>query len=154
EKISRQMWNRAKPISTEYANRANRFMRGKLNPTASPMYASGRMGIEDQYDVARDQMISNLPVGGGLYSNLGDLEVDRANALTGLEGRIAQDDYNKAYGFATGVPQSSASSLTTLAGTQAEAAAQETAAKYGALGDIGAGAGTMYGMKKGGGGTA
>ena len=148
EKMAGKYWDEARPMLKKYGKRGNQFMRGDFDPTASPMYESGRLGIENQYDVAREGLISNMPAGGQLFSEMGDLGVDRASALTGLEGGIAQDEYNKAYGFLTGAPQASMGTLASLAGSQAAAQSQETGAKYGGLGEIGGGLGMMYGMKE------
>ena len=147
-KLADKYWDYSRPVTGTYAKQAKKFMRGRFDPTQSPLYDAGRLGIEDQYGVARENILANMPTGGAMYSLLADTETNRANALTSLEAQIMEDEYNKAYGFATGAPQVSIGGLTSLAGSQAAANAQQQAGKFGALGELGSGLGMAYGMTK------
>ena len=146
-KLAKKLYKDTVPIRRELIPGWQNFLQGDYDVSSNPVYGAGKSQIESQYDVARQNILSNLPSGGQLNEALVDTDVRRADALGGLAAQIAQDEYNKIYGFATGSPQASLSSMTSLAGSQAAAQAQETAGKYGAVGDIGGGLGMMFGMK-------
>ena len=116
--------------------------------TRNPVWGAGRGLIEDQYTRARENTLGAMPGGGALTDTLARIEEGRAQSMGDLASQIAQDEYNKLYGLATGAPAQSMSTLSNLAGQQAMAAAQQQAGKYGALGDIGMGAGMLFGGGK------
>ena len=116
--------------------------------TRNPVWGAGRNVIENQYDVARQNTLSNMPKGGALVDTMSDVDQGRAQALGGLASQVSQDEYNKAYGMATGAPGQAMSTMSSLAGSEAMANAQQSAGKMGALGDLGLGAGTYFGSKK------
>lgn len=111
--------------------------------TRNPVWRAGRNTIEDQYGVARENVLANIPKGGALTDALTNTEIGRADMLTNLTGNVSQDEYNKLYGMATGAPQTSIGGLSSLAGSQAMANAQTQAGKYGATGDFGQGLGQI-----------
>lgn len=113
---------------------------------SSPMWAPGKMAIEDQYRVAKDNILANMPSGGALYESLGDLERGRAGGYTDLTGQIGMDMWNKAYSVATGVPQTSLQGLGVASQGQSQAMmanANADAGKAGMMGDLGMGAGML-----------
>lgn len=115
--------------------------------TRNPVWGAGRNVIENQYDVAKQNTLSNIPRGGALVDTLADVDKGRAQALGGLAGQISQDEYNKVYGMATGAPGQAMNTMSNLAGQQAMAASQEQAGKAGAFGDLGLGAGMVLAEK-------
>ena len=111
--------------------------------TRNPVYRAGRQTLEDQYDVGRQNILAQTPAGGALIDSLAQMEQGRSQSLGGLSAQVAQDEYNKLYGMATGAPGQAMSTMSNLAGQQAMANAQEQAGKAGAMGDLGLGAGML-----------
>jgi len=123
--------------------------------TASPMWDPTKMQAERSFDVAMDNILSQLAVGGGMNEAITDLNIGKASTLTSLAGQIAQDEYNKIYGLAAGAPQTTlgglggaSSAMASLAGQQAQASSMESAGKAGGLGSLGSGLGFMIGAGK------
>ena len=146
--IAEDMYKRVRPLQRTFVRQGENFMQGGFDPTGMPMWDVGKRTIDDQYDRAREGMISNMPTGGALQSSLAGTEIDRANAMGNLSGGIAQDEYNKIYGMATGTPQQSMNTLTNVGASQAAMQGQQSAGKFGALGDLGMGAGMYMGGKE------
>jgi hypothetical protein len=84
-------------------------------PGYAPLYQLARTGPESQYNPARQSIMESTPRGGGLYENLANLEMSRAQQAGSLPATIAapliQDIYNKAYGVAFNAPQTSIAGL-------------------------------------------
>ena len=147
EKMAEDYFERTKPLRKDMVRNYEGFMEGGYDVSQNPVWGSSRGVMEDQYDVARENVISNTPKGGALNEGLTDVEMGRARSLGDLSAQISQDEYNKAYGMATGSPQVSMGTMASLAGSQAMANSQQSAGKMGALGDIGMGAGMYMGSK-------
>lgn len=118
---------------------------GRFDPTTSPMYApsfaAAKEGISDQYGLAKENIMSNLPRGGAMAGALTDLELERAKTESGLPAMMAQqiigDMTNKAYGAAFGqTPVAGLNMAGQLAAGQQQAAAQQESALYGGLGSL------------------
>lgn len=87
----------------------NRFLRpdeGKAYdprnlPAFAPLYNLSKTGLEDQYGVAKENILANMPRGGAMGRALGNLETGRAKDVGSLQASISapiiQDLYNKAY---------------------------------------------------------
>jgi hypothetical protein len=121
---------------------------GSIIDALSPVYQAGKKASENQYKVARDAIMANVPMGGGYASAMSDLEANRADSLLNLESTIANDLYNKAYGLATGTPQTSASMLgsaATAANQSAQVAASQQASTNSLLGNLGMAGGYALG---------
>ena len=146
-RIAEALYQQTDPLRQGIIERGEQFMAGGFDPTMMPTYDIGKRGIEQQYDVARQNILGNLPEGGRMIDAMAQTEYSRANQLSNLSSAIAQDEYNKLYGLATGAPQTSMSTLANVGASQAAMQAQTAAGKMGALGDIGSGAGIMFGMK-------
>lgn len=93
------------PTRNKVYQRTADFMNNNLGYTTHPWYQTGKAGVEEQYGIAKDQILANIAAGGGLDSALKDVELSRAKSLTDLMGQIAMDEYNKAYGVAMNAPQ-------------------------------------------------
>lgn len=100
---------------------------GNFDPTVNPIYQAGRGTIEDQYGVAKENIIGNTPSGGQLTDKLADLETSRADALGGLAADSYQDLWNKAFQYSTGAASTSQGTLSGLAGSEAMLNAQKNA---------------------------
>jgi hypothetical protein len=145
QQMAMRQYRETQPLRTGILERGQEFMEGGFDPTQMPVYNVGRQGIESQYDVARQNILGGMPAGGQMFDRLADVEVNRANQIGGLGAQIAQDEYNKLYGVATGAPQVSMGALTSLAGSRAGAQAQQQAGKYGMTGALGGGLGEFLG---------
>jgi hypothetical protein len=151
EQMAQKMFQETDPFRQGMYNNWNTLMgQGDgmaWDVSANPVWAPAKSTIEEQYQNANRNIIANMPTGGGMTSAMTDLESGRAQSLGELTSTIAMDDYNKMYGSAFGAPQTSTSAMTTLAGQEAMANAQEQAGKFGAMGGIGQGLGMYFGSK-------
>jgi hypothetical protein len=112
-RMAQDMYNSSKPIRDPLIQRYSDFVGGNLDPTANPIYnpafTNMKRANEEQYGIARQNLLDTLPTGGVLQSQLGNLEMQRAQGMEGglndLVQRIIGDEYGKAYGMATNSPQ-------------------------------------------------
>ena len=114
--IGESMWNMTAPVRGHISEDWERFFNPAQGrqydpaqlPAFSPLYNLARTGLEDQYSVAKENILSNMPRGGGMARQLGNLETGRAKDVGSLQSSISapiiSDMYNKAYntGFVTG----------------------------------------------------
>ena len=147
-KMAKGYYDDTDPMRQTMIGNFENFLDGGYDVAQNPVWGAGRDVIENQYDVARENVIGNIPRGGALQDQLGGVEEARAGALGQLGGNVAQDEYNKLYGMATGAPGQAMGTMSGLAGQQAMANSQTQAGKYGALGDLGMGAGYVLGAGK------
>jgi hypothetical protein len=86
------------------------------NTMLSAAYRGARPGLEDQYSVARQNVLESMPRGGAMGGALAGVEQSRARDVANLGAQMEQqrqaaiqgiinDMMQKAYGFATGAPQ-------------------------------------------------
>lgn len=163
-RMANELYGQTSGMRGNLINELTKITTGKYKPWKSPMwnpiYSQAKTGIEDQYGVARENIISTMPRGGVQLGQLGNLEMGRAEQASALPAMISKDIISdmmsKAYGAAFGAPQQSMAGLGTAAGTyggrQAAAMsqqAQEDAAKWGGLGMLGgsllgAGGGSIF----------
>ena len=66
---------------------------GSFDPTTSatfnPLFATAKKGVEDQFNVAKKNIMANLPVGGALNDALAELEMERAGHSGSLTSSIS-----------------------------------------------------------------
>ena len=165
-KIVTELYGQTAPHREEILSSGLDFLQGNYDYSASPMWGASKAAAEDQYGLARENLMENLPTGGSLNQGLTDIAGSRARTLTDEASKIAQDEYNKIYGYATGMPSTAIQGLGTaaglenalsvagiysaagLAGQKLNAQAIEDAGKNEAMGDIGYGlASSDYGSK-------
>ena len=146
-KIAKDYYQSTDPLRESLLGNYQNFLGGGYDVAQNPVWGAGRNVIENQYDVARENVLSNIPKGGQLTDQLAGVEEARAGSLGNLGGAVAQDEDNKLYGMATGAPGQAMGTLANIGGQQAMANAQQTAGKYGALGDLGMGGGYILGSK-------
>lgn len=109
-------WAETDPLRRSVIDRLSKFMSGNFDPTASPMYAPMKQAVEQQYGTAKNNIMSSLPGGGTLLDSLADLETNKAKSLTDMISQIVSDEYSKAYGLASGSPQTSMAGLSAALG--------------------------------------
>lgn len=111
-RIANEMYDTTKGIRQTSLDQLSGVLGGNYNvqklPGYAPLYSTLRSGMEDQYNVAKENVTNSLPRGGALTSALSDLEGNRANQVGSLSaqisGPIIQDMMNKAYGTAWQTP--------------------------------------------------
>lgn len=123
---------------------------GALDVTASPLFAPVKQAAENQFQLANEQVLANLPAGGLLQEQLAENARSRGQTLTGAAGNIAQGELDRAFSLATGQPLqaqqglgSTVNALTSLAGQQAQASASSSAGKNQMLGNVGSSAASL-----------
>lgn len=136
-KMARNYWEQTKPLRNEVIDRSTDFMQGDLDVTGTPMYAAGKGALEDQYGVAREQALADMPAGGPLQEGLTGLSGDRASSLAGLVSQLAQDEYNKAYGTAMMSPQTSMGGMAGAGGVMSPVLGSQASKQGAAMGAIG-----------------
>jgi len=142
--IAQQLFTESTPIRTGIIDQLTNFTGGNFDIGTSPMWAGGKNAIENQYGVARENIIGNTATGGAMYQGLNDLEATRAGSFTDLISNIQNDMFNKSYGIATNTPQTSMQGLlgSANASTNAmQAQAQADAGKSQMMGGLGQGLG-------------
>jgi hypothetical protein len=148
--IAKDLYNSTGSIRNPLIERYGDLVQGNLDPTANPIYNPAftqmKRANEEQYGIARQNILDTLPQGGVLQNQLGNLEMQRAQGMeTGLNDlvqRIIGDEYGKAYGMATGAPQQAGQMLQGAQSgynTQGMMGAQQGAANMALLADIGMG---------------
>ena len=147
KKQAKELFHMTQPLRESFVDEFSNLLSGQFDPSTSPIFRTGKDITEQQFDVARQNVLGSTPRGGQLVDVLTGLEADRASALGGIGADITQDLTNKAFSFATGAPATTIPSLTNLAGQQAQAEAIEKAAKIESFGSLGEGAGSFFGAK-------
>lgn len=143
-KIAQDMFKQTGPMRSNLLNEMTAVSSGDYDPTKSPVYAplfsQGKQGVESQYGIAKENILSNVPRGGAQVKALTDLEMGRAEQASSLPMLVSQDIMsdmlNKTYGTAFAAPQQSMSGLSSAAasyGNRAAAAQQAASAQQGAL---------------------
>ena len=85
------------------------------DPRYLPMFYQAKTGLESQYNVARENILANMPRGGVQLQALGDLEAQRAGQLGSVPAEIAAqimaEERGSESGAAWGAPQQSMAGL-------------------------------------------
>ena len=126
--------------------------------------------IEDQYQMAQEEILASMPSGGTLSSALAESEMEKATALGDLSKEIGLEEYylaleqqkelntlaqalyademSRAYGLGTMTPTQTMGALGSVAQAEAASAAAESSGKYGVSGDLGTAIGTIIAAGK------
>ncbi len=110
--IAKDYWKQTAPLRSNMLEDWKKIQEGTWNaqtdPQYAPLYASARSGIEDQYNVARENMISNAPRGGALTGALSGVETQRAEDLGSVPAQLTQqimsNKENQIFGTGWGAP--------------------------------------------------
>lgn len=94
-------WNKKQPLSRMLAGQQGDYLKGGLSPSTHPWYGMGQGVAQDQYDVAREQLAGSVQ---GSESFGEDIDLSQQKNLTDLMGRIAMDEYSKAYSVGANAP--------------------------------------------------
>ena len=134
-KMGLQIFREGTPLRVGLTEDLMGFQSGQVSPTESPMFAPAfaamKGGVEDQYGVAKENILRSMPEGGALSGSMADLEMARAGDIgrgtAGVTTGIVQDMLNKAFGVATGNTNQSMGGLGTVAQTFGQRQAQQMA---------------------------
>jgi hypothetical protein len=127
---------------------------GGFDVTASPLFDPIFGAAQDQFNIANESVLSNLPQGGALQEALAENARRRAQTITGASADIAQQELNNLMqlvsgGTAQGLQSlgMGTSALASLAGQQANAQAAQNAGTMSMFGMLGQGFGDLMGGK-------
>ena len=87
------------------------------NPIFRNLFSTAKRGIEDQFGVAREEILSSLPVGGVLQGSLADLSGAKAVQLGAVPGQISSDLFQNLLGEAFGFSRDAVTQALTGFGT-------------------------------------
>ena len=168
-KIAKEMYGITTPLRTGQLGDWSALAESGYDPRTLPqyggMYNLARPGLENQYDIAKQNVLGSVPQGGGLTSALTNLERGRAETVGGLSGQIGTDLLNqelqKKFGVAWNVPGQSMQGLGTASQSYAQryqaalmSQSQQSNQKGGMMGALGSGLGMILGSAVPGIGTA
>lgn len=149
-KMAKQLWDSTTGLRSNILGGLQGSLSGDIPASLIPQYQEGRRGLEGQYGVARENILSSTPTGGGLTAALNDLETNRANAVGGLKAATLGDLYNTAQGVAFNMPSLAFQGMGQAGQTYAQkqsaqmgANAQAKSGKSGQAGALGMGLGRM-----------
>jgi len=134
--IANALWTQTAPTRTNLLDMLNSFTAGNYNFAEYPGFQSQFGLLNDQYNNARENILSQTggAYGGGqLDALLAQNENARAGSIANLGGTIGQDLLSKAYGAAFNTPQTSIQGL----GPSAYIQESQNQANDQMLGDIG-----------------
>lgn len=149
--IAGSLYSQTDPNRRLILDRQNQFLRGNLDVANTPMFGALKNATDQQFGRAQENILASTAGGGALTSALAGNEIAKANTLTQGIGNIAQDEYNKAFGFATGAPQQAMQGFGSAASAQASQAyaqGQDNAARMKKFGEAKQGAGRAMGGGK------
>lgn len=150
-KMAKELFNQTGPMRGNLVNELTSVSEGTYDPQKSPLFsprfAEAKQGVEGQYGIAKQNIMSNAPRGGGLTSSLNSLEMNRAGTAARIPQEISSgimnELMNKAYGTAFNTPAQSMQGMSgaaqSLSGRQSmamQADAAKQAAKKQAQGQM------------------
>lgn len=145
--MANQLFNETSGLRENIVERGENFLEGDFDASQSPLFAPAKRASEEQFQTANQQAMNTLPAGGALSEGLiGNIQ-NRATDQTNIQGSIAQQEYDKIFGLATGTPALSLSSLTSLSEGELNAQAIAQSGKNDKSAGLGAGAGSYIGSK-------
>lgn len=100
--IAQQLFQQTDPLRQMLIGQSTNFLGGNYDLTQNPQYAALKQAAEQQFGVARNQALADVPTGGALTNALSNIDIARAGALTSGLGNIAQQQQQQALGLATG----------------------------------------------------
>lgn len=144
--IAQQMFSQTSPIREGLIDRSTSFLDGGFDPRMSPTFDFARSNIDQSTDLAKDRILATLPAGGSVNQALTDLEINRANAMTGAASDIFNQEMAQAFQTGFGAPlTTSTASLGSAGAIQSQLAQQNAAAMNQKIGGTKQGAGHAIG---------
>jgi hypothetical protein len=122
---SMNLYNKTAPFRTAYYNMFNDLLSGKIpleQEAFNPAFSAMLRPVNAQYDVARENVLGNTPVGGRLQDELTNVETARAGSVGNLTSQWITDMMNKMYGVAFQTPQTSMAGLENVMNLGSQAA--------------------------------
>ncbi len=149
--IASSLYSQTDPNRRLILDRQNQFLQGNLDVANTPMFGALKNATDQQFGRAQENILANTAGGGALTAALAGNEMAKAGTLTQGIGNIAQDEYNKAFGFATGAPAQAMQGFGSAASAQAQQAyaqGQDNAARMQKFSQAKQGAGRAVGGGK------
>lgn len=152
--ISKEMYSTTSGLRTSLLDHYNKVLEGnydyKSDEAYAPLFATAKQGIEDQYGVARQNIMGSTPRGGGLTKALSNIETARASDMgtvpMNLQSQIANSLFNQATGTAWNAPQTSISALGQANNTYGMRMMQQQASAAQGKSGLGQGIGSLAGQ--------
>lgn len=149
--ISKGLYEEGSAVRGQTQDMTSKILSGQYSPRVlpayAPMFAEAKKGLEGQYDMAQNKIMSNTPAGGQLYSALADLEMKRASNVGSLGNQLTSglvsDIINRGTGAAYNSLSATTSGLGTSGAISSNLAGQEAAQEASFGGGIGQLAGTL-----------
>lgn len=135
--IAQDIYNQTQGLRDLGTGQLTRFLRtgespAAISPVFGQLYREGRQDLEDQYKVARQQILNETPSQGGqLNQQLANLAMNRARAASGLrtsiEAPLREQLFQGALGIGYGQPPIALSGLSSAGSQFGQVAARSQA---------------------------
>ncbi len=145
--ISRRLFEQTDPIRASLIGRSKSFLDGNQDVTQTPQYGALKTAAENQFNTAKDNIISSTPGGGGLISALANLQAQKAAALTAGTGSLADNEMSRSFALGTGTAPVALGGLGSAASSLGQIGAAQAAQSGQALQGLGMGAGMTLARK-------
>jgi hypothetical protein len=87
---SKELYEQTKPLRTSFMDQFQNIKKGQMpfDQTVYPsMLSAARGPIEDQYNVAKENIMAVTPRGGKMFEDLSNVETQRANTLGNISAQ-------------------------------------------------------------------
>ena len=144
--LSKQLFEETDPLRKNLISMSEDLLGSGI--TGTPAYTGLRSAADQQYNIAKKQIMESVPSGGALIDALTGASMDRARTLTQGAGNLYQNELNRATSIATGAPlYASTQGLGTAGSIQANEALAKSQQSAAMKSNLGRGVGMMVGMK-------
>ncbi len=134
--IAQQLFTQTDPLRRGMIDRSQQFLTNGVDN--SPTFSAYKAAAEPQYASARESIIADTPMGGGLTAALAELQTGKARDLTEARGAIHESELARALTLGTGTVGTSMAGFGNSAAIQAQRAqakAERDTGVYMALGE-------------------
>jgi hypothetical protein len=143
--MAQQLFSQTDPIRQSLIGQSQKFLSGGNDVMQTPAYGALKLSADQNFNQAKDNLISTTAPGGALTSALTNLEGSRANTLTQGAGSLYGDALSRATTLGTGMTGQSLSALGQAGYTQAQVAQSQATQNAGKSGALGSGLGSWLG---------
>jgi hypothetical protein len=152
--ISGDLYNATSGLRGNYLDKYAKALSGtydfQTDPTYAPMFQQAKQGIESQYNVGKQNILSSTPAGGGLVKALSNLDIARAGDMgtvpANLENQIYQQLMGGAQSAAWNTPQTSMAGLGQANNTYGMRLMQQNSQNAAGKAGLGQGLGNLAGI--------
>lgn len=144
--LAEQLFQQSAPIRSALFGRSMDFLSGG-NGMDNPAYRALQLDVGQNFNQAKDNLISRFAPGGAMIEAMAGLEGDRASTLARGAAGIYDSELSRAMNLGTGVTGLALGSLGQAGNVQAQIANANAQEKAGTMGAVGAGLGGYLGAK-------